>query len=126
MTLVRAPAIQEITSQAGVVIAMTVTALLSVAPAGEDSMAEHVATAVDALDDHDVRYETNPMGTVIEAADVGAVFAAARDAHDAVDADRVETLLKIDDDATTDASGDAKVRRVEEVLGRTAASDDRR
>jgi len=49
---------------------MTVVALLSVAPVREGSMAEDVAAAVAALDDFDVTYETNPMGTVIEAEDV--------------------------------------------------------
>ena len=49
---------------------MTVVALLSVAPVIEDSMAGEVAKAVAALDDFDVAYETNPMGTVIEAEDV--------------------------------------------------------
>jgi len=46
---------------------MTVVALLSVAPVTENSMAADVADAVAALDDFDVEYETNPMGTVIEA-----------------------------------------------------------
>jgi uncharacterized protein YqgV (UPF0045/DUF77 family) len=36
-------------------------------------------------DDFDVRYETNPMGTVIEADDVGVLFDACEAAHRAVD-----------------------------------------
>lgn len=105
---------------------MTVTALLSVAPATGESMAEDVAAAVAALDDHDVAYETNPMGTVIEADDAATIFAAAEAAHGAVDADRVSTLLKIDDDANRDGPGREKVASVERALGHPARSDDRR
>ncbi|MGQ4556320.1 MTH1187 family thiamine-binding protein [Halobellus sp. GM3] len=101
---------------------MTVIALLSVAPVIEGSMAEEVATAVDALDGFDVEYETNPMGTVIEADDVGTLFAAVEAAHRAVDADRVSTVLKIDDKRTSDGSAREKVDVVEEHLGRPARS----
>jgi len=71
---------------------MTVVALLSVAPVTEGSMADDVADAVAAFDDFDMSYETNPMGTVIEADDVGTLFAAYEAAHRAVDADRVSTF----------------------------------
>ncbi|TKX79139.1 MTH1187 family thiamine-binding protein [Halorubrum sp. SD626R] len=99
---------------------MTVIALLSVAPVIEGSMAEEVAKAVDALDAFDVSYETNPMGTVIEADDADTLFAAAAAAHDAVDGDRVSTVLKVDDKRTSDESADRKVDAVEEHLGRAA------
>ena len=99
---------------------MTVVALLSVAPVIEESMSGEVAKAVAALDDFDVRYETNPMGTVIEADDVGTLFAAARAAHEAVDGDRVSTVLKIDDKRTRDVDAAEKVAAVEAELGRPA------
>ena len=99
---------------------MTVIALLSVAPVIEDSMASEVAKAVDALDAHDVSYETNPMGTVIEADDIDSLLAAVAAAHKAVDADRVSTVLKIDDKRTTDQSASDKVEAVEAELGRKA------
>mgnify|MGYP000689837569 CR=1 FL=1 len=102
---------------------MTVVALLSVAPVIEDSMSGEVAKAVDALDDYDVEYETNPMGTVIETDEIEELFAAAQAAHEAVDADRVSTVLKIDDKRTVETDADAKVDAVEEQLGRTARSD---
>jgi len=98
---------------------MTTVALLSVAPVIEGSMASEVAKAVAALDEFDVSYETNPMGTVIEADDAQTVFAAAAAAHDAVDGDRVSTL-KIDDKRTADTTADRKVEAVEEHLGREA------
>lgn len=79
-----------------------------------------VAKAVDALDDFDVGYETNPMGTVIEADEVGTVFAAAQAAHEAVDGDRVSTVLKIDDKRTDGSRAREKVGAVEDYLGRPA------
>jgi uncharacterized protein (TIGR00106 family) len=99
---------------------MTVVALLSVAPVREGSMAEDVADAVAALDDFDVSYETNPMGTVVEADDVDTLLDAVGAAHSAVDADRVSTFLKIDDRRGVDRSAGAKVDDVEAVLGRPA------
>jgi uncharacterized protein (TIGR00106 family) len=102
---------------------MTVVALLSVAPVTEDSMADEVAKAVDALDEFDVSYETNPMGTVIETASADELFAAVQAAHEAVDGDRVSTVLKIDDKRTSDESASEKVVAVERELGRDASSD---
>ncbi|WP_394741752.1 MTH1187 family thiamine-binding protein [Natronococcus roseus] len=102
---------------------MTVVALLSVAPVTEDSMADEVAKAVEALEEYDVGYETNPMGTVIEADSTDELFAAAQAAHEAVDGDRVSTVLKIDDKRTRDAAASEKVEAVEKALGRSASSD---
>jgi uncharacterized protein (TIGR00106 family) len=102
---------------------MTCVALLSVAPVREGSMAADVADAVAALDGFDVAYETNPMGTVIEADDAAEVFAAARAAHEAVDADRVSTFLKVDDKRTSADPASEKVAAVERELGRRARRD---
>jgi uncharacterized protein (TIGR00106 family) len=99
---------------------MTVVALLSVAPVRSGSMAEDVADAVAALDSFEVDYETNPMGTVIEADDVGTLFDAREAAHRAVDGDRVSTVLKIDDKRASDTSARSKVENVEAALGRPA------
>jgi uncharacterized protein (TIGR00106 family) len=102
---------------------MTVVALLSVAPVREGSMAEDVADAVAALDGFDVAYETNPMGTVIEADDVDTLLAAVGAAHRAVDADRVSTFLKIDDTRTAENPAQRKVDRVEDALGKPARGE---
>lgn len=102
---------------------MTVVALLSVAPVIEGSMSGEVAKAVAALEEFDVAYETNPMGTVIEADDVDTLLAAVGAAHKAVDGDRVSTFLKIDDKRTAETSAADKVTAVEEHLGREARSD---
>ena len=102
---------------------MTVVALLSVAPVTEGSMAPEVARAVAALDDFDVSYETNPMGTVIEADDIDTLLDAVAAAHKAVDGDRVSTFLKVDDKRTSTKSARSKVERVEEELGREARKE---
>ena len=86
-------------------------------------MAADVATAVAALDDFDVAYETNPMGTVVEADDVDTLLAAVAAAHKAVEGDRVSTFLKIDDKRTSDSSASEKVAHVERELGRAARSE---
>lgn len=99
---------------------MTVIALLSVAPVIEGSMASEVAKAVAALDDFEVSYETNPMGTVIEADDIETLMAAATAAHKAVNGDRVSTFLKIDDKRTKTQTARDKVDAVERELGREA------
>ena len=103
--------------------AMTAIALLSVAPVTGGSMSGEVAKAVAALDDFEVAYETNPMGTVIEAETIDELFAAAKAAHQAVDGDRVSTFLKIDDKRSSAVGADAKVDSVERALGRPARSD---
>jgi len=102
---------------------MTVVALLSVAPVREGSMAADVAGAIAALDDFDVAYQTNPMGTVVEADDVGTLLSAVEAAHRAVDADRVSTFLMIDDKRTSEATAREKVEHVERELGRAARRD---
>lgn len=102
---------------------MTVVALLSVAPVREGSMAGEVAKAVAALDEFDVRYETNPMGTVIETDSAEELFAAAHAAHEAVDGDRVSTVLKVDDKRTKTTTASEKVDSVERELGHAARSD---
>lgn len=102
---------------------MTVIALLSVAPVTEGSMAEDVADAVAALDGFEVAYETNPMGTVIEADDIDTLLAAAGAAHKAVDADRVSTVLKVDDKRQVNQRAEEKVEDVERELGRPAKKD---
>lgn len=104
---------------------MTVTAMLTVAPLDDEEadFDAEIAAAVDALDDFDVRYETHPMETTIEADDLGEVFAAAQAATEAVDASRTLTSLKIDHFREENLAVDEKVERVETHLGRSARSD---
>lgn len=99
---------------------MTVIGFLSVAPVKEGSMAEDVAAAIEALDEYDIAYETTPMGTTIEADTIDTLLEAVKAAHNAVEADRVSTFLKIDDKRHVDQPAHDKVDDVEAVLGRPA------
>jgi len=103
---------------------MTVTAMLSVAPldSPDVDLDAEIASAIDALEEYDVRYETHPMETTIEADSLDEVFAAAQGAMEAVDAGRVSADLKIDHFREEDLAVEEKVDRVEEHLGRPAAS----
>jgi len=103
---------------------MTVTAMLAVSPVDDPSVdfEAEIAKAIEALEDFDVRYETHPMETTIEAEDLGEVFAAARAATEALDADRTLTHLKIDHFREQTLAVEEKVEMVEEYLGREARS----
>lgn len=97
------------------------TALLSVSPAQEGSIAKEVASAIDALNDYNVKYETNAMCTVIEAEELSELLDAVAAAHNAVDAERVSTLLKIDDKRSGGGARE-KVESVRKQLGREPSS----
>jgi uncharacterized protein (TIGR00106 family) len=99
--------------------------MLSVAPldSPEVDFDAEIASAIDALEGFDVRYETHPMETTIEADDLDELLAAVRAAHEAVDAPRVSTTLKIDHYREDDLAVEEKVDRVEAHLGREAVSD---
>jgi len=99
---------------------MTAIGELNVVPVRKGSMSEEIAKAIEALEEFDVAYETNPMGTIMEADDASELFAAARAAHEAVEEDRVITTLKIDDKRTVHQRADEKVTSVEQQLGREA------
>ncbi|WP_247729079.1 MTH1187 family thiamine-binding protein [Halovivax limisalsi] len=102
---------------------MTVIGFLSTAPATDESMAEAVAGAIEAIDETGLAYETGPMGTTIEADSMGELLAAVEAAHESIDADRVSTFLKVDDKRTSDESASEKVAAVEDHLGREARGD---
>ncbi|MFB6309294.1 MAG: MTH1187 family thiamine-binding protein, partial [Haloarculaceae archaeon] len=70
-----------------------------------------------------VDYETTPMGTIIEAENIDGLLDAVSAAHNAVDADRVSTFLKVDDKRTVDQRAAEKVEAVEEHLGHEARRD---
>jgi uncharacterized protein (TIGR00106 family) len=97
--------------------------MLRITPITDDDVAEEIAAAIDALEEHDVAYETNPMSTVIEADDIDELLAAVGAAHEAVPGDRVSTLLQVDDYRTSELEACEKVAKVEEELGRNATSE---
>lgn len=99
--------------------------MLSVAPLDDPEVDfdEEIAKAIDALDAFDVRYETHPMETTLEADDLETVFAAAQAATEALDATRTSTNLKVDHFREETLDVEQKVDRVEAHLGRDARSD---
>lgn len=102
---------------------MTVFGMLRITPITDEDVTEEIAAAIDALERHDVAYETNPMSTVIEADDMAELLAAVGAAHEAVPGDRVSTLLQIDDYRTDELEACEKVEKVEKALGRDATSE---
>jgi len=101
---------------------MSVVADLSVVPVKKGSLASEVAKAVGVLEDFDVEYETDAMGTLLEAEDAGEVFRAARAAHEAMDENRVLTTLRIAEEAERESASE-KVQAVERELGRPPRSE---
>lgn len=101
---------------------MTAFGLLRVTPIKEGDITEDVAAAVEALEGFDVKYETTPMATTLEAEDVDELFAACAAAHKAVDAPEIQTLVQLDEKDKEMTAND-KVDAVEAELGRDAKSD---
>ncbi|WP_337250855.1 thiamine-binding protein [Halorussus caseinilyticus] len=99
---------------------MSVVARLEVIPTREGSMTDAVASAVGALEDFEVSYETTPTDTIIEADDPTEVFAAAEAAHRSVTDERVITSLEIDDQRNRTQRRQERVASVERRLGRPA------
>ncbi len=103
---------------------MTVFGLLRVTPVTTEDITEDVAAAIDALESHDVTYETTPMATIIEAEDIHELFAACAAAHEAVSTDEIQTLVQVEEKRAVEMTGADKMDAVEGELGREARSDD--
>lgn len=95
---------------------MTTIARLEVTPVEERSLSEDIARAVTVLDEFDVTYEIEPMGTILEAESAEEAFAAAQAAHEAVDGERVITSLEVDDLRGREQHITDRVSSVEEAL----------
>jgi uncharacterized protein (TIGR00106 family) len=88
---------------------------------GTPSLSRYVTAALAVLEAHpEVRYQLNPMGTVMEGErrDVIEVIEAMNEAICAAGAPRVGTTLKIDERRDKDASMEHKVESVMEGLKR--------
>ena len=93
----------------------------SITPIGKGtSVATYVARCLDIVDASGLDYRMNAMGTVVEGP-FDEVLALIAKCHKAVarDSERVSTIIKIDDRKGARGQLEAKVRRVERVLGRT-------
>lgn len=101
---------------------MTVFGMLRITPITDEDITEEIVAALEALEEYDVSYETNPMSTVIEADDIAELLTAVGAAHQAVPGDHVSTLLQIDDMRTKELRACEKIEALEEKLGRDAQS----
>lgn len=98
---------------------MVIVCELDIIPVKKDSMSDGIVQALEALENFDVSYETNPMGTVIEAENIDILFEALKAAHKAVDEDRVITQIEIDDKRTDPhENAKEKVKSIEKLLER--------
>ncbi|MGE5556148.1 MAG: MTH1187 family thiamine-binding protein [Methanocella sp.] len=99
-----------------------VIADFSIVPIGEGqtSVGRYVAAAVKALKNIDgLDYEVTAMGTVLSAKDLDTIFAAVKQAHEAVMASgvkRVESTLRIDDRRDKPRTADDKVKAIGEYI----------
>ena len=57
---------------------------IAVVGGGNDSLSRYISSAVKALDKKGVQYQVTPMGTAIQAENIGQVLDACKAAHDAV------------------------------------------
>ena len=93
----------------------------SVTPIGKGtSVSKYVARCLKIVDASGLDYRMNAMGTVVEGS-FDEVLSLIAKCHKAVarDSERVSTIIKIDDRKGARGQLEAKVRRVERVLGRT-------
>lgn len=93
---------------------------ISVAPLGTASpgVSEYVAACVKVVAASGLNYQLTPMGTVIEG-DIDAIFAVLRSMHEVPfgkGAERVSTLIKIDD--RRDAGSHGLAGKIDSVLNK--------
>lgn len=106
-------------------IHVTTIARFEVIPVRDGSQSEEIAAAIEAIDEYDVAYELTATDTVVEAEDVGEVFAAVRAAHEAVGGDRVVTSLEVDETRRRSQDAEDRVESVASVLGREPRGGER-
>jgi len=96
-----------------------IVAEVSIAPFGVGtSLSPYVRAAVAALRATGLRVMPCPMGTVIEAPDLRALFDAVERAHDAVraaGAERISIALKVDARYDREATAEDKLRSIGEL-----------
>ena len=91
-----------------------IIAQLSIAPLGKStSVSTYVKIVLETLKKEQVKFQTNPMATVIETEDVETLFKVVQKAHLAVvaaGAKRIITELKIDDRRDKEATMESKLQ----------------
>ena len=84
------------------------------------SVSFYIAKAIESIKDmQNIRYEINPMGTVIESKDMDAIFAASKKMTDTVHnlgIKRVEVIIKIDSRQDKDVPMEQKVDAIKKQI----------
>lgn len=96
-----------------------VTAEISLYPVGTDSpsLSFYIARSVESIQNSGIKYQTTPMGTILESDDIQKIFDAAKTMTETIHrlgVKRVEIILKIDSRKDKDQSAADKM----ESLGR--------
>ncbi len=92
----------------------------SILPVGKGvSLSEHVAKALDIVDQSGLRYQFTPMGTILEGG-YDEIMSTIKKCHDAIleDCERVVTTIKMDDRKGSEDAIKRKVESVERRLGK--------
>ena len=91
-----------------------IIAQLSIAPIGKGtSVSTYVQQVINILEKEGIKYQTNPMATIIETNDLTTLFSIVQKAHDAVvqaGAKRIITELKIDDRKDKNVTMESKLK----------------
>ena len=89
---------------------------MSITPIGEGtSVSKYVKAAIKYLKENGVKFQTNPMSTVIEVEDLETLFNVVKKAHEAVleaGAKRLITDLKIDDRRDKEITIESKLKAI--------------
>ncbi len=91
-----------------------IIAQLSIAPIGKGtSVSTYVQQVINILEKEGIKYQTNPMATIIETNDLTTLLSIVQKAHDAVvqaGAKRIITELKIDDRKDKNVTMESKLK----------------
>lgn len=102
---------------------MSVLVEFSMSPLGQgESVSEHVARSLDIIDQSGVPYRLGPMGTCLEG-EWDEVFGVIRACYERMrrDCRRISCSIKVDAREGREGRLDAKVQRVQELVGRKLA-----
>ena len=101
---------------------------ISLYPMGTNSTSAsfYIAKAIESIKNIDgIRYEINPMGTILESENIKSIYAAAKDMMEVVHnlgVSRVEVILKIDSRKDKQVKMEEKLESIKRFLGETKTS----
>jgi uncharacterized protein (TIGR00106 family) len=91
-----------------------IIAQLSIAPIGKGiSVSTYVQQVINVLEKEGIKYQTNPMATILQTNDLSTLFSIVQKAHEAVvhaGAKRIITELKIDDRKDKNVTMESKLK----------------